>query len=89
MEIRNLSSRVIRFYVYSGFPHTEDNRVGSSDLAQGGSLSENVPSGTSYYVVFMTTNIGTIRPGLTIAASGGVPASGTVTLDKLDRISID
>ncbi len=87
MQIANHSSRVTRYYVYSGFPHTDGNLVVSGDLAEGGSLAQIVPPGT-YYLVFSTTNTGTVRPGLTIAASGGVPATGTVTLDSTDRIWI-
>ena len=88
MEISNDSKHFIRAYAYSGLPHTEANRVAAfGDLGPGGKASKQVGPG-DYYVVLTTTNIGPLQPGLTIAASGGVPAESSVTLTETDRISI-
>jgi hypothetical protein len=88
MEFINNSKHYVRTYAYSGFPHTEANRVAAfGDLGPGGQASRQVDPG-DYYVVISTTNIGPIPPGLTIAASGGVPSESTVTLTESDRFSI-
>ena len=88
MKIVNDSTRVVRAYAYSGFPHTQENLAAAfGDLAQGASVTRDLNPG-DYYAVITTTNIGPIRPGLVIAASGGVPSENVVTLTETDRISI-
>lgn len=88
MVLVNNSKRVARGSIYSGFPHTNENRIaGFGDVGEGGSVSREVNPG-DYYVVLATTNIGPLPPGLIIATSGGVPSEGAITLTENDRISI-
>ena len=87
MEVVNNSPHYVNGHVYSGFPHSQANRAAVlGNIAPGNKTSADLDAGP-YYVVLTTTDLGS-DPPLTIAASGGVPAAGTVTLSKDDRIEI-
>lgn len=88
MNFHNDSKHYVRAYIYSGFPWSEKNRAGSFiDYGPGTKASCQLEPG-DYYISISTTNIGTLPPGLTIAASGGISSDGTVTLTESDRIAI-
>jgi len=88
MKFINNSKYFVRVVIHDAFPPTEDNTVGKlTDYGPGTDPTIELKPG-DYHVRIFTTNIGTVPPGILIAATGGVPSEGSVTLTENDRISV-